>query len=107
MAEAFEELLDANADVLREGKKEFALINGKKHEVIAEEVSSSEIAISGGQSESEQFRLTARKKEFSSAPEKGDPVVFRGREIEVVGPVSDVNGITYVITVGDLTAGES
>lgn len=110
MASAFDELIQCNAETLSEPGKpvraEFAIINGKKHECIAEEISSSEIAIGGGVAEGEQFRLKTRKREFSSLPMKGDPVTFRRIHMEVVGPTIDRNGIEYEITVGDLTAGE-
>lgn len=104
MAEAFDALLEVNAEVL--GSRQFVIINGKKHDAIIEEIGSAEIAISGGQSESEQFRVKVRKREFSSIPEKGDPVKVRGRQLEVSGPVIDRNGVEYEITVGDLTSGE-
>lgn len=104
LSDAFDELLDVNAEAL--GESQFVIINGKKHDAIIEEIGSSEFPIAGGESESEQFRVKVRKREFSSMPEKGDPCKVRGRKLEIVGPVVDRNGVEYEITIGDLTAGE-
>lgn len=112
MAKAFDDLLDANAEVLSDNpdpsrrKPESILINGKKHDAIIEEISTSEIPIGGGMTEGEQFRFKVRKREFSSLPEKGDTVKIRGRELEIVGPVVDRNGVELEVTVGDLSGGE-
>lgn len=98
LSDAFDELLDALGEDI--------LVERKKHRGIVEEISSAEISIGGGQSESGEFRVKLRKAEFSSIPSKGDSVKVRGRDLEIVGPVIDRNGIEYEITVGDLTSGE-
>lgn len=98
LSDAFDSLIDALGETV--------FVSGKKHQGIVEEVASAEIAIGGGQAESEQFRIKLRKRKFSSLPSKGDLVKVRGRELEIVGPVVDRNDIEYEITVGDLTSGE-
>lgn len=103
--QGFEELLGVNAEML--GEPQYVFVNGTKHEALIEEIGSAEAAISGGMTEVEQFRVKVRKKEFSSLPEKGDPVRVRGRDLEIVGPVTDRNGVELELTVGDLTGGES
>lgn len=105
LEECFEDLLEVKAEC-SPGGKEFIFISGKKHEAIVEEISSSEIIISGGLTEGEQFRVKCRRREFTSIPEKGDTAKVRGLELEIVGPAVDRNGVELELSIGSLTGNE-
>lgn len=104
-AAARNELLDCNDELI--GTPQTAKITGKTVRCIIEEITSEEIAISGGVAESGGFRLSCIPKEaLSPKPEKGDSVEARDQDLELLS-ITERNDCTYEILAGALTRGES
>lgn len=98
-------LLDANDFTL--GSAQTARIGGKTVRCIIEEITSEEAAIGGGLMETGGFRLSCIPKEsLSPKPEKGDAVVARDQDLELLSIV-EFNDATFTITAGSLNRGES
>ena len=104
LAAARDELLDTNDEIL--GSPQTARVAGKTVRCIIEEITSEEIEIGGGVAESGGFRLSCIPKEsLSPKPEKGDSVVARDQDLELLS-IIERNDATYEIVAGALTRGE-
>lgn len=98
-------LLDMNDATL--GAAQTAIVGGKTVRCIIEEITSEEAAIGGGLMETGGFRLSCIPKEsLSPKPEKGDAIVARDQDLELLSIV-EFNDATFTITAGSLNRGES
>lgn len=97
-------LLNVNDATL--GSAQTAVIGGKTVRCIIEEITSEEIAIGGGTTESGGFRLSCIPKEsLSPKPEKGTPIQARDQDLEFISIV-EFNDSSYTVTAGSLLRGE-
>lgn len=101
---ARDQLLAVNDATL--GTPQTATIGGTVVRCIIEEITSEEIAISGGNAESGGFRLSCIPKEsLPVKPEKGTQVQARDQDLDLLSIV-EYNDATFTIVAGELTRGE-
>lgn len=101
LSDAFTELQDAKAEAI--GKREFVILKGRKVEGLVSEITADDSIVSGGIAEQGGFRVQIAQSAVARAPEKEDPIKCRGQKLQVLS-CNDVNGVTYEITAGDLSA---
>lgn len=88
------------------GEPQTATVAGKLVTCIICEITTDEILIAGGESEAGGFKLeNIPIAQLTPEPEKGDAVIARGKELELLTIVSR-NAATYEIVAGSLTRGE-
>lgn len=82
------------------GEQESINIGGVDYDALVDILTATEVMVAGGTGKAGGFKAQVRISDFSAEPKKFTQATVRGETLQVLD-TNDVNGIVYLITMGD------